>query len=152
MSSLCKIQPVKSDKPDCCFLPFGQGFPYISDILPRECGKKRRFRAGIFSQFARIQMIFSSNWRFFAQDFSANATNPRDLTITRIYMAETERFEKQSFDFLHLFLCYSVLFSSSSRFLSTYSTYSFGCFYRDCCHVAVSPSGFPLGLLTFIPV
>ena len=58
MSSLCKIQPVKSDKPDCCFLPFGQGFPYISDILPRECGKKRRFRAGIFSQFARIQMIF----------------------------------------------------------------------------------------------
>ena len=62
-------------------------------------------------------------------------------------MAETERFEKQSFDFLHLFLCYSVLFSSSSRFLSTYSTYSFGCFYRDCCHVAVSPSGLPLGLL-----
>lgn len=55
-------------------------------------------------------------------------------------MAETERFEKQSFDFLHLFLCYSVLFSSLSRFLSTYSTYSFGCFYRDCCHVAVSPS------------
>lgn len=67
-------------------------------------------------------------------------------------MAETERFEKQSFDFLHLFLCYSVLFSSLSRFLSTYSTYSSGCFYRDCCHVAVSPSGFPLGLLTFIPV
>ena len=67
-------------------------------------------------------------------------------------MAETERFEKQSFDFLHLFLCYSVLFSSSSRFLSTYSTYSFGCFYRDCCHVAVSPSGFPLGGLGFLPV
>lgn len=38
-------------------------------------------------------------------------------------MAETERFEKQSFDFLHLFLCYSVLFSSLSRFLSTYSSY-----------------------------
>ena len=63
-------------------------------------------------------------------------------------MAETERFEKQSFDFLHLFLCYSVLFSSSSRFLSTYSTYSFGCFIV----IAVSPSGFPLGLLAFIPV
>lgn len=36
-------------------------------------------------------------------------------------MAETERFEKQSFDFLHLFLCYSVLFSSLSHFLSTYA-------------------------------
>lgn len=66
-------------------------------------------------------------------------------------MAETERFEKQSFDFLHLFLCYSVLFSSLSHFLSTYSTYSFGCFYRGCCQPERFPArafGFYTGLNT----
>ena len=57
MSSLCKNEPVKSDKPECSFLPFGQDFPYISDIFARNADK-RRFPRRDFSRFAQIQMIF----------------------------------------------------------------------------------------------
>ena len=54
MSSLCKIEPWKSDESRAASLSFGQGFLHFSDTLPPKCGKKLPSSPPFFPQVDEI--------------------------------------------------------------------------------------------------
>ncbi len=58
MSSLCKIEPWKSDESRAAPLPFGQGFLHFSDSLPPKCGKKLPSSPRFFRKLTKSYEFF----------------------------------------------------------------------------------------------